>query len=58
VGTPIWDELNDNLKSLSKSAYERGRIEERLAIADKLKSATKKPPMWVTKLIKELEDGR
>jgi hypothetical protein len=55
--TPIWDETSTNLLLLQKSAYERGRIETRLAIVDKLKAATKKPPVYIVKLIKELESN-
>ena len=57
MATPIWDELSDNIKRVTESAYQRGRIEERLALADRLRAVSKKPPVWVVKLIKELESG-
>ncbi len=55
MGTPIWDELSPNIKLIQESAYKRGRIEARLELAKQLAQATKKPPMWLSKVIKDLE---
>jgi hypothetical protein len=56
MGTPIWDEVNSNIRTIQKSAYERGRIEQRTATVQELKKI-KRPATWVTKLIERLERG-
>lgn len=55
MGTPIWDEVSSNIRTIQQSAYERGVIETRIKIAKELQSKTKKPPMWLSKFIEELE---
>lgn len=58
MGTPIWDEVNNNIRTIQESAYARGVIETRLAIAKQLQQATKKPPVWLAKFIQNLESGK
>lgn len=58
MGTPIWDEVSSNIRSAQESAYARGVIETRLLIAKQLQQATKKPPMWLSKFIRDLEQGK
>jgi hypothetical protein len=47
MGTPIWDEVSANMRTAQESAYARGVIETRLAIAKQL-----------SKFIKDLERGK
>lgn len=55
MGTPIWDEVSNNIRTAQDSAYARGVIETRMKIAAELRAATKKPPMWLAKYIEKLE---
>lgn len=55
MGTPIFDEVNNNLRLLQESAHARGVIETRIKIAKELREQTKKPPQWLVKYIEKLE---
>lgn len=57
MGTPIWDEVSENIRVIQESTYKRAQIETRQALAAELRNATKKPPAWVVKMIERLERG-
>lgn len=55
MSEPIWQEVSRNIELVQASAFERGRITARMEIAAQLRDKTKKPPMWLSKFIEELE---
>jgi hypothetical protein len=55
MSEPIWEQVSKNIEVIQDSAFKRGQITARIEIAKQLRAQTKKPPMWLSKFIADLE---